>query len=257
MADVKGRFVWYELLTTDQAGAREFYSRVVGWTPKDAEMPGMQYWLFNIGDAMIAGMMDLPEQARSMGAPPFWMGYVVVDDVDESAATVTSTGGSIRMPPTDIPNIGRFAVIADPGGATLSLFKSANPEQDQTADQMAPGRVGWHELYAGSLDAAWPFYSGLFGWVKKDSMDMGPSGSYDMFGIGDVTLGGMMNKMPEMPMPVWGYYFNVGNINEAAERVKAGGGQVANGPMEVPGGGQWILQGVDPQGAHFALLGTT
>jgi predicted enzyme related to lactoylglutathione lyase len=92
--------------------------------------------------------------------------------------------------------------------------------------------------------------------VKKDSMDMGPGGSYDMFGVGDVTLGGMMNKMPELPVPAWGYYFNVGNINEAAERVRAGGGQVVNGPMEVPGGGQWILQGVDPQGAHFALLGT-
>jgi predicted enzyme related to lactoylglutathione lyase len=254
MADVKGRFVWYELLTTNPAGAREFYSKVVGWTPKDAEMPGMEYWLFNMGDAMIAGVMDLPEQARSMGAPPFWMGYVAVDDVDASAAAVTAAGGSIRMPAADIPNVGRFAVIADPNGATLSLFRSVNPEQDQTADQAALGRVGWHELFAGNMDADWPFYSGLFGWVKKESMDMGPHGRYDMFGTSDVTLGGMMNKMPEMPFPAWGYYFNVEHINEAAELVKSAGGQVVNGPMEVPGG-QWALNGVDPQGVHFSLVG--
>src|SRR5207244_3293486 len=156
----------------------------------------------------------------------FWMRYVAVNDVDAAAAKVKSTGGQVHVPPTDIPNIGRFSVITDPGGATLSLFKSANPDQDQPADQMAPGRVGWHELYASSLDSAWPFYSGLFGWVKKDSMDMGPMGVYQMFGTGDVTLGGMMNKMPEMPAPVWGYYFNVGSIAEAAGRVKSAGGKI-------------------------------
>lgn len=255
MADVNGRFVWYELMTTDRAGARAFYSQVVGWKPLDSPVPGMDYEMFAAGEAPVAGMIDQPEEARKMGAPPSWIGYVAVADVDATAAKVTTSGGSVYVPPRDIPNMGRFAVIADPHGAALALWKTANPEQDQPPAQDAPGRVGWHELYAGDYVAAFDFYAGLFGWQKKESMDIGEMGVYQMFGLADVTLGGMMNKPPNLPMAVWQYYFNVGNIDEAAERVRSAGGQVTFGPQEVPGGG-FVLMGVDPQGANFALFGS-
>jgi uncharacterized protein len=254
MATATGRFIWYELMTTDLAGARAFYDKVVGWQSKDAQMPGVEYWMFSAGDQPAAGLMALPEESRKMGTPPQWLGYVVVDDVDASAAKVTAAGGKVYAPPTDIPNVGRFSVVADPHGATFGLFKSAHPEQDQPAEPGAPGRVGWHELYAGDLASAFNFYAGLFGWEKKDAMDMGEMGTYQIFGIGDLMMGGMMTRPPMVPHPYWTYYFNVGNIDEAAERVKAAGGQVVNGPMEVPGG-DWILQGMDPQGAMFALAG--
>lgn len=84
---------------------------------------------------------------------------------------------------------------------------------------------------------------------------MGEMGVYQTFGIDDVTLGGMMNNPPGTPVAFWAYYFNVGNIDQAAERVKAAGGQIIFGPDAVPGGA-YILMGVDPQGANFALLGT-
>lgn len=255
MSNANGRFVWYELMTTDIAAARAFYSSVVGWNPVDAQMPGMDYWIFNAGERPVAGVMTLPEDARKMGAPPSWIGYIAVADVDATAAQVTANGGKVYVSPTDIPSIGRFAIVADPHGAVLAVFKSANPEQDQPLAQDQPGHVGWNELRAGDMATDFNFYSKLFGWVKKDAMDMGEMGVYQMYGLDDVTLGGMMNRPPTMPVAFWTYYFNVGNIDEAVERVTAAGGQIVFGPDEVPGGA-FILIGVDPQGAGFALLGS-
>ena len=251
----KGRFVWYELMTTDLPAARAFYGRVVGWNTVDAKMPGMDYWMFAAGEKTVAGAMTLPEEARKMGAPPSWMGYVAVPDVDASAARATAKGGAVHVPPMDIPGVGRFAIIADPQGAAIALFKSSNPAEDEPHVLGTPGFVGWHELYADDQATVFPFYAELFGWEKKDAMDMGEMGTYQIFGIGDKSLGGMMNKPPMVPATYWSYYFNVGNIDEAAERVASAGGRILHGPTEVPGGG-WILQAMDPQGAAFALLGS-
>jgi predicted enzyme related to lactoylglutathione lyase len=158
------------------------------------------------------------------------------------------------VPPRDIPGVGRFAVMADPQGAVLALFKPANPDQDRPPPQDGPGRVGWHELYAGDYAAAFDFYAGLFGWQKQEAMDMGEMGVYQMFGLGDRMLGGMMNKPPNVPVATWHYYFNVQSIDEAIQRVKTAGGQVVFGPQEVPGGA-FVMMGVDPQGGSFALVG--
>jgi predicted enzyme related to lactoylglutathione lyase len=64
----------------------------------------------------------------------------------------------------------------------------------------------------------------------------------------------MMNKPAEMPRPAWIYYFNVDDIDAAIAKTTAGGGQIVNGPMQVPGG-SWMAQAIDPQGAMFAMLG--
>jgi uncharacterized protein len=249
-------FVWYELMTTDVKGAKDFYTNVVGWKP---EAWGEDYTIFNAPDGGLGGLMTLPEGARQMGSPSHWMGYVAVDDVDASTEKAKSLGGTVHVPPQDIPQVGRFSVVADPQGASIALFKPAPREGGDAPDPLAgmkkPGRVGWHELYAVDGATAFDFYGKLLGWEKGTSMDMGPAGVYQMFNIGETQLGGMMTKPKEMPMPAWTYYFNVGNIDEAAERVKSGGGQIINGPMEVPGGG-WIIMGIDPQGGFFALYGS-
>lgn len=255
MSDFTGRFVWYELMTADVAAARDFYSRVVGWDTVDAQMPGMTYWNFTAEGKPFAGLMALPEEARNAGAPPHWMGYVAVPDVDAAAAKATATGGAVHVPPMDIPRIGRFAVVADPFGASIAVFRTSHADQDQPAAPDAPGRVGWHELYSDDQGKAFDFYAGLFGWVKKDAMDMGPMGTYQIFGTADTALGGMMNRPPNVPVCCWTYYFNVGNVDQAAERVKSAGGRVLHGPQEVPGGA-FVLQCLDPQGAVFALVGT-
>jgi uncharacterized protein len=254
MSNTHGRFVWYELMTTDTAAADTFYRDVVGWSAQDSGMPEIEikYTLFMMGDAHIAGLMDIPPEAQ--GVPPNWLGYVAADDVDATTAQAQRLGASVHVAPRNIPNVGRFSVLGDPQGATFALFKSANQPEGGLPDQMAPGRIGWHELYAADWTTAFPFYSELFGWRKLDAMDMGAMGTYQLFGIDAAPIGGMMSKPPEIPVPFWLYYFNVGDIDAAVGRVTAGGGRLMMGPIEVPGG-SFVIQAQDPQGGMFALAG--
>jgi uncharacterized protein len=253
MVNSHGRFVWYELMTTDMEAAKAFYAKVVRWGTQDASMPGMAYTLFTAGESSVCGLMELSEDARNMGAKPSWIGYVGVNDVDATADRIRHLGGAVHVPPKDIPKISRFSVVADPQMATLALLKWLKPGQEQHAELGTPGRVGWHELLAADWEKALAFYGELFGWEKAEA-DVGAMGTYQLFSAGGQTIGGMVTKPPMVPVPFWLYYFNVGDIDAAAKRVKAGGGQILNGPLEVPDG-SWIVQCTDPQGAMFALEG--
>jgi uncharacterized protein len=255
MSNTHGKFVWYDVMTTDTKAAESFYRNVIGWEAKDSGMPDSSYTLFSVGPAMVAGLMPIPEAARKAGVGPAWMGYIGVDDVDACARHVKSAGGAIHREPEDIPGIGRFAVCSDPHGAGFMLFKGTSDQAPAPAPAGTPGHVGWHELHAGEREAAFAFYARLFGWTKADAVDMGGMGVYQIFAIDGAPAGGMMTKMPELPAPFWLYYFNVEAVDAAAARVKNGGGKIANGPLEVPGG-SWIVQCFDPQGAMFALVGS-
>jgi len=253
MSESHGRFVWYELMTTDPAAAARFYGEVVGWTAKDSGMPGMSYTLLSAGDAQVAGVMVVPAEAAERGVPPHWAGYVAVDDVEASAAQAVRLGGTILRAADDIPGVGRFAVIAAPQGGVLCLFKGAGPGMPPVPPG-TPGHVMWHELMADDGEAAFDFHAALFGWTKGAPIDMGPMGTYQLFAHGGRDIGGMMTRPKEMPMAAWSYYVAVEAIDAAADRVRAAGGQVINGPMEVPGGA-WIVNCIDPQGAMFSLVG--
>ena len=249
-----GSFVWQEYMAEDSAAATKFYAEVVGWTAKDAGMDDFPYTLLSIGDDMVGGLMALPEAARQMGARPSWIAYIGVPDVDAYAAKVAAAGGAVYRAPSDIPDVGRFAVVADPHGAVFALFKGQPPEDPcPPLARDAVGNVGWRELRAGDLGSAFTFYSDLFGWKKTQAMDMGPMGIYQVFAIEGGQGGGMMTKPADTPAPYWLLYFNVEAIDAAAARVRSGGGEVLVEPHEVPGGG-WVIRARDPQGGAFALL---
>jgi len=249
------KFVWYELLTTDPAAAERFYRDVVGWSAQDSGVPGMAYTLLSAGETQIGGLMALPEAALKMGARPGWIGYVGVEDVDAEADAFTKAGGVVHKAAADIPGVGRFAVVGDPQGAALTLFKGASDAEPAPVPRGARGHIGWRELHAIDREAAFAFYADRFGWTKGDAMDMGPMGVYQLFKAGgDEAIGGMMTKLEAMPVPFWLYYCNVAGIDAAVKAVEAAGGQILNGPHEVPGG-DFILQALDPQGAMFALVG--
>jgi predicted enzyme related to lactoylglutathione lyase len=248
-----GYFVWYELMTTDMAAAEAFYRNVVGWSAEDAAMPDMAYTLLKSGETNIAGLMLQPNSAKNMGMPPAWLGYVGVPNVDEGARSITAMGGKVLNPAQDIPGVGRFAVVADPQGAAFALFTGLPGQDWKPSEPAAAGHVGWHELYATDGPAAFNFYASVFGWSLSRDFDMGDMGVYKIFSIGGRDFGGVMTKPAQMPVPAWTFYFNVPAIDAGVERVKAGGGQILNGPMEVPGG-SWIVQAIDPQGAMFALV---
>jgi uncharacterized protein len=249
-SNLNGSFVWYDQMSNDLAGAEAFYTKVVGWTLAPNTMNDQRYTLLKAGSTMVGGLMPIPADAK--GARPAWMGYIAVDDVKAYADKVTAAGGKIHRPPTEIPNVGTFAVAGDSHGAGFLLFKP-NSSEAMELDQAAQGHVGWHELHAGDGEQAFAFYSGLFGWTKGEAMDMGAMGKYQLFNTKSGQSGGMMTKTPPTPAPFWLYYINVEAIDAAAERVNAAGGKIVNGPMQVPTG-RWIVQGIDPQGAMFALV---
>ena len=251
MIDSHGRFVWYELVTTNIEAAKVFYAKVIGWGTQDTSTPGLEYTLFTAGESPIGGLIELPENARK-AAGPHWLGYVAVDDVDAAAERIKQLGGAVYVPPTDLPDICRFAVVADPQMATLALIRGVKPRQEPSAEPGKAGHVGWHELLAADWEKAFAFYAELFGWQKVES-NVGPMGTYQQFCADATTIGGMFSKSASLPFPFWLYYLNVADIEAAAKSVEAAGGQILDGPACVPSGA-WIAHCMDPQGAAFALL---
>ncbi|MAM09642.1 MAG: glyoxalase [Rhizobiaceae bacterium] len=254
---MSSEFVWYELLTTDTAAAEAFYKDVIGWSARDGGMPDFSYTLFCVSgfETYAAGMMALNEEMLARNVPPNWSGYVYVEDVDAKAAAFAAEGGSINVPAMDIPSVGRFAVVSDPQGAVICLFNPIMPEggMPEAPPARTPGTFGWCELYTSDAEAAVAFYEKMFGWKETSTMDMGPMGKYHLFGPGEEPIGGIMKKPDDMPVSAWAYYIYVDGLDAAIERVKNDGGQLLNGPMDVPDGAV-IAQCLDPQGAYFCLV---
>ncbi len=250
MSTNNGRFVWYEYMAKDTKKGIAFYTETIGW--KTQPFPeGGDYVMWVGSQGPLGGIMTLPEEAAKMGAPSNWIAHVQVPDVDAAAALAKKRGGRVYKEPTDIPTVGRFAVLADPQGAAFCVFKPAGGEMT-LHDSTKPQEFCWNELITPDNMAAFEFYSELFGWKVMQDMDMGPMGVYRIFGVGDKQLGGMMKTPPGSPIPpVWGFYVEVENLDAAMERAKKNGAQLMNGPMDVPGGR--IAQYMDSQGAAFAI----
>ena len=248
---ILGRHVWSELMTTDTKAAEAFYDKVIGWTSAPSAVSPKPYTQFKrSGDVPVAGLMETP---AGMNMPPCWAMYVAVPALDAAVAHVKRLGGSELSEVIDIPTVGRLQMLKDPQGAAFYLIQ---PEPREPAPDTDPamGEASWIELMTTDAPAAMTFYEQLFGWQPSQAMDMGEMGTYQMFNRGDRMIGGMMNKPPAMAQvpPNWAIYFRVPDINAAVERITAGGGTIAFGPMEVPGG-DWIVNAMDPQGAPFSL----
>lgn len=248
----RGRFVWHELMTTEPDAAQGFYASTVGWGTMTWDQDP-SYRLLTMQGIPMAGLMRLPDEARASGAPPHWLTYVSVPDVDAAVSRATGLGASVYVLPQDVPTVGRFAVLADPQGAVFAVFRPA--QSGGGSEETSLGDFSWHELATTNWQAAWEFYAALFGWEFDSSFDMGPSGTYWMFRSqgGKRSIGGMYTKPPEMPGPAhWLPYILVPSVERAIAAVRRHGGQVLNGPETVPGG-DLIAQCLDPQGGAFAI----
>jgi hypothetical protein len=247
-----GRPLWYELMTTDMKAAEAFYRDVVGWKTSPFEGTGQPYTMFKrSGDLSTAGVMTKPPEVK---APPFWAMYIGVPKLEEAASKITRLGGKAHTEVIDIPTVGRMQMFMDPQGAAFYIFEPL--PSDQPRPEAAPqiGEASWHELMTTDWKAAMKFYEDVFNWEPTEKMDMGEMGTYQMFNRPHGMIGGIMNKPPQMANvpPNWQIYFRVPDVDAAAERVKAKGGKILNGPMDVPGGDR-VVNAMDPQGAAFGL----
>jgi predicted enzyme related to lactoylglutathione lyase len=252
LANDPGFFTWYELMTTDVMAAAAFYRDVVGWGTASDSTSRLPYMLFTTGDVPAAGLMELPEEGRKMGAMPRWMGYVGVRDVHAAADRIKRLGGAVYVPPTDT-NIGRISVVADPHTATFGVVDRLEVTPQLPTDSGKLGHIGWHELFATDLDGEVAFYCELFGWQKAHTENH-LAAAYVSLSCGGLAVGGAFKKPPKGSPPFWLFYVNVEDLDAAAERVRAGGGEALHNDEELPGG-FWVTHCVDPQGAAFALQG--
>jgi predicted enzyme related to lactoylglutathione lyase len=251
MEDVRGRFVWHQLMTRDVPGAKNFYSKLVGW--KTMPWPlDPAYTVCHADVGPVAGIMEIPADVPA-DMPPHWVQYIGTRDVDATADAAVRAGGSVLKAPSDMQGAGRYAVLKDPQGAAFAII---DPENARPEDQGPPalGTFAWHELATTDYEAAFAFYSGLFGWDVLQRMDMGPTGIYLIFGQNGVQRGGMYIPSPNNQMPPsWMPYASVTSADKGHELAISVGAQSLVAPMDVPGGSR-IACLLDPSGAAFSIV---
>ncbi len=258
MGNRHGEWIWFELWTSDPDAAQAFYGSVLGWNAADAGMPEMDYRLFRSSHGEVAGLMPLPAEAAREG--PAWLGYIGVDDVDAAAAAVEAASGTVHIPPTTLPGVGRMAMVADPQGVPFHVMRGESPEPSRAFRQCRMlegsdtlGHAVWCELSSPDPAAAIDFHRRIFGWGQEGGLPMGDAGQYAFLQAGDVGFGAAMPVMLG-GRKGWLFYFHVADIDAGVDRIVDGGGAVVQEPMQIPGGG-WAMVARDPQGAAFGLVG--
>ncbi|HEU0034044.1 MAG TPA: VOC family protein [Kofleriaceae bacterium] len=252
----KHRFVWHDLNTKDLDGSKKFYGEIFNWK-FDASANG-PYLHITAGDEMIGGLRQMgPNEPQ----PTSWLGYVVVDDVAATVASITSAGGQVYMPATTMENVGTFAVTADPTGAVFAPWKSARASEDREAMTVPkPYTFCWDELMSTDPAAAGAFYEKVFGW-KPRPVDMGGGMTYTLLdrpGVKNVrgdqaSAGGMMKSPPGVPYSFWLPYVGVEQCDQLTERAARLGAKITVPPTDIPNVGRFACW-LDPQQASIAIL---
>jgi predicted enzyme related to lactoylglutathione lyase len=260
MAKQGSRFVWRELMTGDVGKAVQFYTRLFGWKAEEMDMGQMKYTILKQGDKQVGGAYTNPPQAK--GVPPHWTGYVSVENVDAASEKAVSLGAKLLSPPMDIPNIGRWSVVADPQGAAVALFRGTSEGPPERTGKPPVGEWCWDELMTRDTAGAKKFYTTLFGWGTTEH-DMGPMGVYTLFKKPGTEkdqnvpgLGGMMPMPKDAPYPPnWLHYVEVQDVDQSTKKAQELGAQVHMKPTDIPNIGKFAVL-ADPTGAAFAVFKT-
>ncbi len=247
--DVRGRFVWHELLTRDAAAAKSFYTKLTGWKHQPWPLDPT-YTVCHSEQGPTAGVLPISAEFPA-DMPAHWLSYAGTRDVDGTVAAAVRAGGTLMKGPEDIKGAGRYAVLKDPQGAVFAILDPENARPEAAVPPV--GTFSWHELATTDNEAAFAFYSELFGWDAIVRMDMGPIGTYLIFGQNGVQRGGIYNKPADWQAPPnWLPYAHVPNTDAGFKTATAAGAKVLVAPMDVPGGGR-IATFTDPTGAPFAI----
>ncbi|MGG7575241.1 VOC family protein [Streptomyces sirii] len=235
---------WVELGTSDVDAAKVYYHQVFGWRAEtDPRHEAGGYTVLYLGVAPVAALSPL----SAPGRPTAWTVSFATRDADALAAAVTRAGGRQVRAPSDVFDLGRFAVLADPEGAVFEVWQARSFAG--AAVLSAPGSLGWVELATRDEAAAKVFYTGVFGWT------VGTHEDYPQWGIDGADFGGMSALDEFYPDDVrahWLPYFAVADVDETAARATESGGMLLVPPTDVPDGPR-IAVVRDPQGASFGI----
>ncbi|MFZ2651438.1 MAG: VOC family protein [Burkholderiaceae bacterium] len=248
MNHLPGKFVWFEHVSNDIAKARAFYQPLLNWHIEAMPIGDQTYHMILSGAEGIGGFRTaLP------GVPSHWSSYLSVEDVDKSFAAATKAGAKTLMAPTDFAPVGRGATIADPTGAALSLWKSAQGDRAD-AEKTPLGDWFWNELWTPDAKGALAFYETVFGF-SHETMDMGAQGSYYLLKGKDGKMrGGLMQSNPPKAAPMWLPYVQVADCDASAAKAKQlGARDIVVPPTDIANVGRFAVL-IDPRGAALAIM---
>ncbi len=248
-----GNFVWFELATTDQSAAKQFYSSLLGWQAEDSPMgPEMIYTMFRLNGRDAAGSYTMKAEDQALGIPPNWLIYVSVDNADAAVASALEHGGSAMSPAFDVPNVGRMAVLQDPDGAVFAIFQPGHHKGVQIFSE--PGAFCWADLETPDREHSIPFYRSVFGWEFLPGKDKDESGYLHIVNGGQY-IGGLppQRPLPASVMPHWLPYIQCSDCATQTARAAELGARVIVPAATVEGQLTYSVL-ADPQGAVFALF---
>ncbi len=154
-----GTFCWPELATTDQDGAKKFYTSLFGWTFTAGDMGGGEtYTMLKLKGADVGALCTMRKEQRSQGIPPHWSSYVSVESADQAAAKAKQLGGKVLMEAFDVIDVGRMAILQDPTGAVVCVWQAKKHIGVGVMNE--PGALCWTELMTTDTDRAEKFYTG-------------------------------------------------------------------------------------------------
>ena len=252
---------WVDTWQPDADAAVDFYKELFGWDAEDTMPDGVEgkHYMCRLGDEDVAAVASRPE-----GAPPqtAWNTYVWADDVDATVDKVKGAGGTVLKDPFDALDGGRIAIVADPAGAAIGIWRPGAHKGAQLVNE--PGAWAMSRLSTDDPEGAKRFYGAVFGW------------DFESFGVGDAEMTlwkvpGYVGGRPEQPVsreavatmgfagengdapPHWGVDFWIGDVDAAVSRAADRGATIVSGPYDIPGVGMRQAEIVDPQGASLAL----
>lgn len=244
-----GTFSWTDLTTTDQEGAKAFYTGLFGWETVDMPVgDDVYYSMARLDGKDVAAISPQPQQQRDAGAPPTWNSYVTVESADDALERARGLGATVHAPAFDVMDAGRMGVVQDPQGAFFLVWE---PKTHIGASLVnAPGALSWNELGTPDMDAAAAFYGELFGWKVQpfEGTGMPYMTIQNRDGHGN---GGIRQPMPPEAPPHWLVYFGTADVGASLSTVTELGGAQLVGPQDIGVGTIGIAQ--DPPGAVFAL----
>jgi|SRR5581483_6432061 len=237
-----GKVVWHEQHSADPSRAQAFYAELFGWELESFKPGEMDYPMIHVNGQNHGGFW------KSEGDHAYWLAHVSVEDADATAERARAGGGSILHGPMDMPEVGRFVILADPQGAVISAYQ---PEGEGPA---ASGVFVWDELMTTDVEGAKQFYGDVFGWTSND-MEMGAVGPYTILRAGETDVAGLMGRPEGVEAPPhWLPYVGVDDVDGAAERAQELGAKLVAGPMDIPGDMGRFAVLLDPLHAVFGVF---
>jgi predicted enzyme related to lactoylglutathione lyase len=239
---------WVDIGTTDVQAAGAFYAGLFGWDIEYGPAEMNHYSMANVGGHPVAALAD-----QEVPGMVVWTTYLAVDDVDAAVARAREAGGTVVVEPMDVMTFGRMAVLADPGGAPVSLWQAGDHIGAQLVNE--PGAVCWNELTTRDVESSLAFYEAVVG-LTPNQVEMGGSDYIELQTAGGRTVAGLMPMVgetwPEDLPNHWMVYFAVEDTDAAAARCLELGGQAPVPPTDIPPGRFAVLN--DPQGGHFSVI---